>query len=82
MNNATLAHAVRKHIILTLSHCGGNRTQTAKILDISLRCLRDKLRGYANDGIEVTPAHQPVSELHSAKNTNGHATWLLMSDNA
>jgi DNA-binding NtrC family response regulator len=61
-NDATLADAVREHIILTLASCGGNRTHAAKSLDISLRCLRDKLRGYAIAGIRVTPAQRPKSE--------------------
>jgi DNA-binding NtrC family response regulator len=58
-NDATLAEAVRKHIILTLASCGGNRTHAAKVLNISLRCLRDKLRGYANTGIQVALAQRP-----------------------
>jgi DNA-binding NtrC family response regulator len=61
-NDATLADAVREHIILTLDSCGGNRTHAAKILDISLRCLRDKLRGYALAGIQVAPAQRLKSE--------------------
>jgi len=62
-NDATLAEAVRKHIILTLASCGGNRTHAAKILDISLRCLRDKLRSYAKAGVQVAPSQQQISEL-------------------
>jgi DNA-binding NtrC family response regulator len=62
-NDATLAEMVRKHIIVTLASCGGNRTHAARILDISLRCLRDKLRGYANAGVQVTPAQRPKSEM-------------------
>ena len=61
-SDATLADAVREHIILTLDSCGGNRTHAAKILDISLRCLRDKLRGYAIAGIRVAPAQRLKSE--------------------
>ena len=61
-NDATLAEAVRNHIMLTLASCCGNRTHAARILDISLRCLRDKLRGYANAGIRVIPAQQPRLE--------------------
>ena len=61
-NDATLADAVREYIILTLASCGGNRTHAAKILNISLRCLRDKLRGYTIAGIQVTPAQRPKSE--------------------
>jgi DNA-binding NtrC family response regulator len=57
-HEATLADAVRKHIILALAACGGNRTHAARTLNISIRCLRDKLREYANAGIPVTPAHR------------------------
>jgi DNA-binding NtrC family response regulator len=64
-SDATLADAVREHIILTLASCGGNRTHAAKILDISLRGLRDKLRGYAMAGVEVTPAQRPRSEARA-----------------
>jgi DNA-binding NtrC family response regulator len=56
--DATLAEVVRQHIVVTLASCGGNRTHAAKILDISVRCLRDKLRGYTNVGIAVTPVQQ------------------------
>jgi|HubBroStandDraft_1064217.scaffolds.fasta_scaffold582165_2 hypothetical protein len=61
-NDATLAEAVRKHIILTLASCAGNRTHAAKILDISIRGLRDKLREYINAGIPVTEARRPKSD--------------------
>jgi DNA-binding NtrC family response regulator len=73
VNDATLADAVRKHIILTLAHCGGNRTHAAKILNISLRCLRDKLRGYASVGIEVIPAQRPKSEPRPTTNSYEYA---------
>jgi DNA-binding NtrC family response regulator len=53
-DDATLAEAVRTHIIRALAHCGGNRTHAAKTLDISVRCLRNKLREYTFAGIEVT----------------------------
>jgi DNA-binding NtrC family response regulator len=62
-NDATLAEVVRKHIIVTLASCGGNRTHAAKILDISLRGLRDKLRGYAKAGVQAASSQQPGSEL-------------------
>ncbi|HUD89920.1 MAG TPA: helix-turn-helix domain-containing protein [Xanthobacteraceae bacterium] len=62
-NDATLAAAVRKHIILTLASCDGNRTHAAKILNISLRGLRDKLRGYAKAGVQVAPSQHLRSDL-------------------
>jgi DNA-binding NtrC family response regulator len=61
-NDTTLAEIVRRHIILTLASCGGNRTHAARILDISLRCLRDKLRGYETTGVWITPVRQSRSE--------------------
>jgi two-component system, response regulator FlrC len=44
---ATLAEVEREHILNTLTRCNGNRTHTARILRISLRGLRNKLRDYA-----------------------------------
>jgi DNA-binding NtrC family response regulator len=49
----SLAEAVRTHILQTLVHCRGNRTQAARRLGISVRCLRDKLRCYSEAGIEI-----------------------------
>jgi two-component system, response regulator FlrC len=40
---STLAEVEREHILETLTCCDGNRTRTAKFLDISVRCLRTKL---------------------------------------
>ena len=38
---------VERHVILqTLRHCGGNRTRTARMLGVSLRTVRNKLRAY------------------------------------
>jgi DNA-binding NtrC family response regulator len=70
-DDATLAEVVRTHIIRTLAHCGGNRTHTAKTLNISLRCLRNKLREYAGAGIEVTQAQKQKSagKIHRCRNS-------------
>jgi DNA-binding NtrC family response regulator len=65
-NDVTLAEAVREYIILTLASCGGNRTHAAKALNISVRCLRDKLRGYAVAGVQVTPAQRVKSESRAS----------------
>ncbi|HET7679192.1 MAG TPA: helix-turn-helix domain-containing protein [Xanthobacteraceae bacterium] len=43
----------RKHILKILDNCGGNRTRAAGMLDISVRCLRNKLREYRNAGLKV-----------------------------
>jgi hypothetical protein len=60
-DDVTLAEVVRMHVIRTLARCGGNRTHAAKTLNISLRCLRNKLREYAADGIEVTRTQKQAS---------------------
>ena len=51
-------HEVEQKLILdTLSHCLGNRTHAANILGISIRTLRNKLKEYADAGLNV-PAPQ------------------------
>ena len=49
----TVAEVERDLILQTLDHCLGNRTHAATILGISIRTLRNKLRQYATDGIDV-----------------------------
>jgi DNA-binding protein Fis len=41
-----LAEIEKRHIILTLDQCKGNRTQAAKLLGVSIRTLRNKLHEY------------------------------------
>ncbi len=43
----------RRTILATLAERGGNRTQTAEVLGISIRTLRNKLNEYALDGFDV-----------------------------
>lgn len=45
-------------ILLTVECCGGNRTQAADILGISVRTLRNKLKEYAHFGIRIPPIHE------------------------
>ncbi|RIA55551.1 sigma 54-interacting transcriptional regulator [Dichotomicrobium thermohalophilum] len=49
----TVADVERELILQTLRHCGGNRTQAAEILGISVRTLRNKIRQYHEEGAEV-----------------------------
>ena len=49
----TVADVERDLIIDTLGHCLGNRTHAAHILGISIRTLRNKLRQYTDQGVQV-----------------------------
>ena len=49
----TVADVERELIIDTLKHCFGNRTHAANILGISIRTLRNKLRQYTDEGLDV-----------------------------
>jgi DNA-binding NtrC family response regulator len=46
----TLAELEKHHIFAALDHCKGNRTHAAKILDVSIRTLRNKLHEYNGTG--------------------------------
>lgn len=49
----SLAQVERDYILETLARCNGNRTRAARILGISVRGLRGKLRAYERDGVRV-----------------------------
>jgi DNA-binding NtrC family response regulator len=49
----TVAEVERELIIETLGHCLGNRTHAANILGISIRTLRNKLKLYTDEGLNV-----------------------------
>ncbi|OKH89010.1 sigma-54 dependent transcriptional regulator [Thalassospira sp. TSL5-1] len=49
----TVADVERELIIDTLKHCFGNRTHAANILGISIRTLRNKLRQYTDEGVDI-----------------------------
>jgi transcriptional regulator with PAS, ATPase and Fis domain len=46
IGKATLAEMERAHILAALDHCKGNRTHAAKLLNVGVRTLRNKLHGY------------------------------------
>ena len=52
----TVESVEQELIIDTLSHCLGNRTHAANILGISIRTLRNKLKQYGEQGMNVPPA--------------------------
>ena len=60
---STVAQVEQQLILDTLDHCLGNRTHAAKILGISIRTLRNKLKEYSEAGVAV-PAPQGV--MHAA----------------
>ncbi len=45
-NLPPLAEMEKRHILAALDHCKGNRTHAAKMLDVSIRTLRNKLHEY------------------------------------
>jgi DNA-binding NtrC family response regulator len=50
---STMNDVERELIVQTLAHCGGNRTHAARVLGVSVRTLRNKIRQYAAEGMDV-----------------------------
>ncbi len=63
MVGRTVADVEQELILSTLSHCLGNRTHAAAILGISIRTLRNKLKLFADSGVDVPP---PGADARSA----------------
>jgi DNA-binding NtrC family response regulator len=53
---ATVSEVERELVLQTLARCDGNRTRAARVLGVSVRTLRNKIRQYAAEGIDV-PIH-------------------------
>jgi two-component system response regulator FlrC len=66
----TLLEVERRLILKTLEHCHGNRTHTARLLGISLRSLRNKLRDYAAAGMPVPAARSSHSNSHPSSHAS------------
>jgi DNA-binding NtrC family response regulator len=52
----TVDQIERELVLHTLVRCNGNRTRAARMLGFSIRTLRNKIRLYTANGIDV-PAH-------------------------
>ena len=50
---STVGEVERELVLQTLARCEGNRTRAARVLGMSIRTLRNKIRLYSADGIEV-----------------------------
>ena len=59
---STLADIEKQHILRVLEHCKGNRTHAAKMLEVSIRTLRNKLHEYG-----VTQAKAEAEESASVE---------------
>lgn len=57
----TVAEVEQDLILNTLDHCLGNRTHAANILGISIRTLRNKLKLYSDQGIDIPAPNQPAT---------------------
>jgi DNA-binding NtrC family response regulator len=57
---STVEEVERALVVQTLARCDGNRTRAARVLGLSVRTLRNKIRVYTAEGIEV-PAHFQAS---------------------
>ena len=53
---STVGEVERELVLQTLARCDGNRTRAARVLGLSIRTMRNKIRLYSTDGIDV-PAH-------------------------
>src|ERR1700734_637937 len=52
---STVGEVERELVLQTLARCDGNRTRAARVLGVSVRTLRNKIRLYSADGIDVPP---------------------------
>ena len=62
---ATVGEIERELVLQTLARCDGNRTHAARVLGVSVRTPRNKIRQYSTDGIEI-PEAKSGTILHNA----------------
>jgi len=73
-----LADIEREHILATLALCEGNRTRTANMLGISVRCLRNRLHKYAENGFGVPQPKTGVMTEPQLDSTKKKVLTVLM----
>lgn len=61
----TLAEVEQIYILRTLETLQGNRTLSARLLGISVRCLRDKISQYIRAGIRVPMGSHSFTVRHA-----------------
>ena len=54
---STVDEVERELVLQTLARCDGNRTHAARVLGLSVRTLRNRIRLYAAAGIDVPAYH-------------------------
>jgi DNA-binding NtrC family response regulator len=54
---STVEQIERELVLHTLRHCDGNRTHAARLLGLSVRTMRNKIRQYTADGRDVPVPH-------------------------
>ena len=54
---ATVDEVERELVLQTLARCDGNRTRASRVLGLSVRTLRNKIKIYAASGIDVPAYH-------------------------
>ena len=50
---STVGEIERELVLQTLARCDGNRTHAARMLGLSVRTLRNKIRQYSTEGSDV-----------------------------
>ncbi|MFY0636825.1 sigma-54 interaction domain-containing protein [Maricaulis maris] len=66
MIGRTVSEVEQDLILNTLDHCLGNRTHAANILGISIRTLRNKLKLYSDQGVDIPAPNQPAQGVSVA----------------
>ena len=54
---STVGEIERELVLQTLARCDGNRTRAARVLGLSVRTMRNKIRQYVADGRDVPMHH-------------------------